>query len=105
MGDFDQRRAGLTEPRTCPKHPDALVRRFRVNGPGGPTVYLQCVPLDAAPHLLGEDDGARVASPADSAPAQVVAPATLPRPGLVARAEVQSMPDAPVPAEGDVLAF
>jgi DNA-binding CsgD family transcriptional regulator len=102
MGDLEQRQQPGASRPTCPKHPDALVRRFRVDGPAGPTVYLQCVPVDAAPHLLGEDLSARPTTPAASAQTPAARPS--PRPGLVARAEVHSMPDAQIP-EGELLPF
>jgi DNA-binding CsgD family transcriptional regulator len=42
---------------TCASHPDALVRRYRTQGPAGPGVYPQCVPSNGdAPHLLGWSD-------------------------------------------------
>jgi DNA-binding CsgD family transcriptional regulator len=41
----------------CAAHPDSNVRRFRANGPDGPAVYPQCVPIDGSPpHLLRWND-------------------------------------------------
>jgi DNA-binding CsgD family transcriptional regulator len=49
---------------SCPIHPRSNVRRYRANGPGGPGVYPQCVPVDgSAPHLLSWDD--RRTAPSD----------------------------------------
>jgi DNA-binding CsgD family transcriptional regulator len=44
---------------SCSRHPAAPVRRYRTNGPTGPGVYPQCMPMDgSAPHLLAWDDAA-----------------------------------------------
>jgi DNA-binding CsgD family transcriptional regulator len=46
----------MPNPR-CLRHPSAPVRRYRTNGPNGPGVYPQCMPMDgSAPHLLAWDD-------------------------------------------------
>jgi DNA-binding CsgD family transcriptional regulator len=46
----------MSNPR-CLSHPAAPVRRYRTNGPNGPGVYPQCMPIDgSAPHLLAWDD-------------------------------------------------
>jgi DNA-binding NarL/FixJ family response regulator len=38
--------------QACHLHPNATVRPFRVDGPDGRRVYLQCVPVNGTPHLL-----------------------------------------------------
>jgi DNA-binding CsgD family transcriptional regulator len=42
---------------TCSAHPNAHVRRYRMNGRQGPGVYPQCIPADgSSPHILTWDD-------------------------------------------------
>jgi DNA-binding CsgD family transcriptional regulator len=41
----------------CPLHPGSLVRPYRTSGPDGPSVYPQCIPDDAPPHLLSWHPG------------------------------------------------